>query len=56
MTGDLHDWAAAQRLAFDVTDVDEGQRWGARLEDYLKDPTDRVPLGGWTTDLQFLLQ
>jgi len=54
-TGDFLDWAAAQGLAFDVTDVAEGQRWGCRLEEYLDDPTDGVPMDAWTTNLVFRL-
>ncbi len=54
-TGDLLKWAATRGLAWDVTEVDGVQRWGARLEEYLNDPGDGVAMDLWTTNLLFRL-
>jgi effector-binding domain-containing protein len=51
----LLDWAAAQGLTWDVTETDEGDRWGARLEIYETDPAQEPDMNNWETELAFRL-
>jgi effector-binding domain-containing protein len=52
-TQTLLDWAAQQGLAWDVTSVPEGERWGCRLEIYHDEPGQDI--NEWATELAFKL-
>lgn len=54
-TSALLDWAAAQGLAWDVTQTDKGEQWGCRLEFYLTNPADEPDTSKWVTELAFRL-
>ena len=54
-TGALLDWAEARGLAWDVSQTDEGQKWGCRLEFYLTDPAVQPDTSKWQTELAFRL-
>ena len=54
-TAALLDWADAQGLSFDVTQTDEGERWGCRIESYLTDPAEQPDMTRWQTELAFRL-
>jgi effector-binding domain-containing protein len=54
-TTELLDWAAARELAWDVTEADEGERWGCRVEFYLTDPAEEPDMSKWQTQLAFRL-
>ncbi len=54
-TADLLDWAAAQGLAWDMSQAGDVQRWGARLEVYTTDPRVEPDPNNWDTDLRFRL-
>jgi effector-binding domain-containing protein len=49
------DWAASQGLTWDVTETEEGDRWGARLEIYGTDPAEEPSMNNWETELAFRL-
>jgi effector-binding domain-containing protein len=51
----LLEWAAGQGLSFDVTETEDGDRWGARLEIYESDPAQEPDMDQWVTDLAFRL-
>ena len=51
----LLDWAAGQGLTWDVTETEEGDRWGARLEIYETDPAQEPNMDNWETELAFRL-
>jgi effector-binding domain-containing protein len=55
ITGVLLDWAAAQGLTWDMSPGEEGERWGARLETYLTDPSEEPDMSKWVTELAFRL-
>jgi effector-binding domain-containing protein len=52
-TRTLLDWAAQQGLAWDVTSVPEGERWGCRLEIAHDEPGQ--DMSEWQTELAFKL-
>jgi effector-binding domain-containing protein len=52
-TAALLDWGTAQDLTWDRSNGAEGERWGARLEFYLTDPTDEPDMNNWETELAF---
>jgi effector-binding domain-containing protein len=54
-TASLLEWADARGLAWDVTESDEGERWGCRVEFYLTDPAEQPDMGKWLTQLAFRL-
>jgi effector-binding domain-containing protein len=54
-TAALLEWAAGQRLTFDVTETEDGDRWGTRLEIYESDPAQEPDMDQWVTDLAFRL-
>ena len=54
-TGALLEWAAQQGLKFDVTPSPDGERWAARLEIYLTDPSQQPDMNKWQTELAFKL-
>ena len=54
-TAGLLDWAAKQGLRWDMTDGEEGEYWGGRLEFYLTDPTEQPDTSKWETQLAFRL-
>ena len=47
----LLDWAAGQGLSWDVSSDGSGERWGARLENYLTDPSQEPDMSKWLTEL-----
>jgi effector-binding domain-containing protein len=51
----LLDWAAQQGLQWDMTIGDDGEHWGARLENYLTDPGEQPDMTKWETQLAFRL-
>jgi effector-binding domain-containing protein len=55
ITGTLLDWAASQGLTWDMSPGEEGERWGARLETYLTDPSEEPDMSKWVTELAFRL-
>ena len=54
-TAALLEWAAGQGLAWDVTETEDGERWGARLEIYETDPAQEPDMDKWVTELAFRL-
>ncbi len=54
-TGELLDWAAQRGLQWDMTVGDDGEHWGARLENYLTDPAEQPDMTKWETELAFRL-
>ena len=54
-TAALLDWAADQSLRWDMTVGDDGEHWGARLENYLTDPGEQPDMTKWETELAFRL-
>jgi effector-binding domain-containing protein len=52
-TADLLAWTADQGLVFDVSRTPEGERWGARLENFLTNPVEVPELNDWDTELAF---
>jgi hypothetical protein len=54
-TAELLDWAAARGLAWDVSQTDEGESWGCRLEFYLTNPAEQPDVSTWQTQLAFRL-
>jgi effector-binding domain-containing protein len=55
ITGTLLDWAAGQGLTWDMSPGEKGERWGARLETYLTDPSEEPDMSKWVTELAFRL-
>jgi effector-binding domain-containing protein len=51
----LLDWAAGQGLSWDASADGSGERWGARLENYLTDPREEPDMSKWLTELAFRL-
>jgi effector-binding domain-containing protein len=51
----LLDWAKQQNLTWDVSQTEDGDRWGARLEIYETDPAVEPDMTKWTTQLAFRL-
>lgn len=54
-TAELLAWAEERGLAWDVTETDEGERWGCRAEFYLTDPAEQADMSQWQTQLAFRL-
>jgi effector-binding domain-containing protein len=54
-TKTLLDWAAGQGLSWDASPDGRGERWGARLENYLTDPSQEPDMSKWLTELAFRL-
>lgn len=54
-TAELLAWAEQEGLTFDSTPGGPGDRWGARLEEYLTDPAEQPDLNRWETRLAFRL-
>jgi hypothetical protein len=54
-TAALLDWASARGLVWDVSETDEGERWGCRVEFYLTDPAEQPDMSKWQTELAFRL-
>jgi effector-binding domain-containing protein len=55
VTKTLLDWAAGEGLTWDMSLGENGERWGARLEIYLTDPSEEPDMGKWVTELAFRL-
>jgi effector-binding domain-containing protein len=55
VTGALLDWAEEQGLTWDMSPAEDGDRWGARLEFYLTDPSVEPDMSKWQTQLAFRL-
>ena len=54
-TRELLQWADEQGLTWDMTTADDGEHWGARLEEYLTDPDQEPDEAKWQTRLAFRL-
>jgi len=54
-TAALLDWATQHGLTWDVNPSPDGERWGARLEFYLSDPSVEPDMNKWVTELAFRL-
>lgn len=54
-TAALLEWADAQGLVWDKTDVDGAEHWACRLENYLSDPSEEPDMNEWRTELAFKL-
>jgi len=54
-TAALLAWAAQQGLHWDMTIREDGEHWGARLENYLTDPREQPDMTKWETELAFRL-
>jgi effector-binding domain-containing protein len=54
-TADLLAWAEEQGLQFDMAPEGRGERWAARLEEYLTDPAEEPDMSRWETRLAFRL-
>ena len=54
-TGELLDWARAKGLSWDMAESSDGERWAARLEEYLTDPISQPEMDKWRTNLLFKL-
>jgi effector-binding domain-containing protein len=54
-TGALLDWGSEQGLRWDMSETDQGENWGLRLELYKTDPAIEPDLNKWETDLVFRL-
>jgi effector-binding domain-containing protein len=55
VTAALLEWAADQGLRWDMSETDEGQQWGCRLEVYNTDPTEEPDMSRWEAELAFRL-
>jgi effector-binding domain-containing protein len=55
VTAMLLDWAARQGLVWDMTETEDGQAWGCRLEIYKTDPSAEPDMSKWATELAFRL-
>jgi effector-binding domain-containing protein len=55
VTAKLLDWAAQQRLRWDMSETSTGQRWRCRLEIYHTDPAEEPDMRRWQTELAFRL-
>ena len=55
VTTALLDWAAGEGLSWDMSPEGSGERWGARLENYLTDPRQEPDMSKWLTELAFRL-
>jgi effector-binding domain-containing protein len=49
----LLEWGDAHGIAWDTTRSDEGDRWAARVEEYLSSPEDEPDMEKWQTNLIF---
>lgn len=54
-TAALLEWAEEQGLSWDVTQTDQGERWGCRVESYLTDPAEQPDMTKWQAELAFRL-
>lgn len=54
-TGELLDWARANDLRWDMSESSDGERWAARVEEYLTDPISQPDMDKWQTNLFFKL-
>lgn len=53
--GALPHWAAERDLAFDMSEIEAGQKWGCRLEVQLTNPAQEPDVTKWQTQLAFRL-
>jgi effector-binding domain-containing protein len=51
----LQQWADEQGLRWAVRDAPEGERWDARFESYVTDPSSESDPARWRTDIAYLL-
>jgi effector-binding domain-containing protein len=49
----LLEWGEAHGIAWDITSSDAGDRWAARVEEYLTGPEDEPDMDKWLTNLIF---
>jgi effector-binding domain-containing protein len=54
-TAALLDWGAELGLDWDLTETNDGQTWGLRLELYKTNPTQDPDLSKWETEIVFRL-
>lgn len=54
-TAEVLDWAAAEGLAWDLTETPAGQRWGCRLVVSLTNPAEEPDPTKWVSELVFRL-
>jgi effector-binding domain-containing protein len=52
-TRELLEWGEAHGITWDTTSSDEGDRWVARVEEYLSSPVDETDMERWRTNLLF---
>jgi effector-binding domain-containing protein len=52
-TRELLEWGEAHGIAWDIARSDEGDRWAARVEEYLSSPEDEPDMEKWQTNLIF---
>jgi effector-binding domain-containing protein len=52
-TRQLLEWGEAEGVAWDIAKSDEGDRWAARVEEYLSNPADEPDMEKWVTNLIF---
>ena len=55
VTSALLDWADEQGLEWDMSETEDGQIWGCRLEVYNTDPAEEPDMHKWETELVFRL-
>jgi len=52
-TRQLLEWGEANGITWDVADSPDGDRWVARVEEYLSNPDDEPDMDKWRTNLIF---
>jgi effector-binding domain-containing protein len=52
-TRELLEWGEVHGITWDTTSSDEGDRWIARVEEYLSSPVDEPDMEKWQTNLIF---
>lgn len=55
VTADLLDWGTRKGFTWDMTETENAQEWGCRLESYKTDPSAEPDMGKWETELAFRL-
>jgi effector-binding domain-containing protein len=55
VTAALLHWGAREGLAWDMTETENGQEWGCRLELYKTNPSEEPDMSKWETELAFRL-
>jgi effector-binding domain-containing protein len=55
VTAAVLDWAAREGLTWDMTETENRQEWGCRLELYKTNPSEEPDMNKWETELAFRL-